>query len=315
MVSDAPHAVGKIQAMPTAYGPLVEAVRRWYAEHARELPWRGPDVSPWAVLVSEFMLQQTPVNRVLPAFSDWMQRWPTPSALAADSPGEAVRMWGKLGYPRRALRLHAAAVAIVGEHDGNVPSEPIALKALPGVGDYTAAAVAAFAFGRRIAVVDTNVRRVVHRAVLGAADAGSASTKSDFALVEAMLPDAAADAADASIALMELGALVCTSKNPICANCPVLSACAWVADGKPAYDGPPRRVQRFAGTDRQVRGLLMDVLRGSADPVAASALDVVWSDDVQRVRALAGLLADGLAVTMKDGRYALPHRSTDAPGQ
>ena len=295
--------------MSSTYEPLIAAVRRWYRTAKRDLPWRGEHVSPWAVMVSEFMLQQTPVTRVVPAFREWLQRWPTPAALAADSPGEAVRMWGKLGYPRRALRLHAAAVAITTQHNGAVPSDPARLKALPGVGDYTAAAVAAFAFGRRVAVVDTNVRRVVHRAVLGAADAGPSTTKGDFALVDSMLPQAPADAAHASIALMELGALVCTAKKPLCADCPLLPACAWVAAGKPSYAGPPRRIQRFAGTDRQVRGLLMDVLRGSDGPVPPSSLDVVWHDDVQRLRALDGLIADGLTVLTGDGHYTLPDRS------
>ncbi|MFV0534225.1 MAG: A/G-specific adenine glycosylase [Cumulibacter sp.] len=295
--------------MSETYAPLIEAIGGWYRGAKRELPWRGDDVPAWAVMVSEFMLQQTPVARVLPVFEQWMQRWSTPRDLAADSPGEAVRMWGKLGYPRRALRLHAAAVAIDDRHGGDVPSDPDALKALPGVGDYTAAAVAAFAFGQRIAVVDTNVRRVVHRAVLGAADAGPSTTRADFALVDQMLPADPAQAAHASIALMELGALVCTSKNPRCVDCPVVAACAWVAAGKPAYDGPPKRSQRFAGTDRQVRGLLMDVLRGAAEGVPLAELDVVWGDDVQRQRALEGLLSDGLVILEPDGRYALPSGS------
>lgn len=292
--------------MLSTYESLTGAVRAWYAENARVLPWRGAHVSPWAVMVSELMLQQTPVARVIPAFEAWLVRWPTPSALAADSPGEAVRAWGKLGYPRRALRLHAAAAVIATEHDDEVPDDLVALKALPGVGDYTAAAICAFAFGQRVAVVDTNVRRVVHRAVLGVAEAGSSTTKADFALVEQMLPEAPADAADASIAVMELGALVCVSKQPRCTDCPLVDSCAWVAAGKPAYDGPPRRTQRFAGTDRQVRGLLMDVLRGTPDPVDQLALDVVWSDEPQRQRALAGLLHDGLVRRTPDGLYALP---------
>ncbi|WP_199849733.1 A/G-specific adenine glycosylase [Blastococcus sp. Marseille-P5729] len=292
--------------MPSSDDALVAAISDWYDDHARELPWRGPGATPWAVMVSEFMLQQTPVSRVIPAFEAWMAKWPAPSDLAAASIGEAVRMWGKLGYPRRALRLHAAAAEITESYNGVIPSALSDLRGLPGVGEYTAAAICAFAFGRRVAVVDTNVRRVVHRAVLGAADAGPSTTKADFALVESMLPDAPAEAAKLSIALMELGALVCTAKNPRCADCPIVSACAWVAAGKPEYDGPPKRVQRFAGTDRQVRGLLMDVLRGNEGSVAKAQLDVVWSDGEQRERALAGLLADGLAVRTPDGTYTLP---------
>ena len=119
------------------------------------------------MLVSEVMLQQTPVARVVPEWQAWMARWPTPAALADAEPGEVVRQWGRLGYPRRALNLHAAASAIVARHDGRVPEEESALRALPGVGEYTAAAVRAFAFGRRSVVLDTNVRRVLARAVGG----------------------------------------------------------------------------------------------------------------------------------------------------
>ncbi|MEO6955452.1 MAG: A/G-specific adenine glycosylase, partial [Antricoccus sp.] len=140
--------------------------REWYEVHQRELPWRGEHATPWAVMVSEFMLQQTPVARVIPVFEAWLSRWPTPVALAAEPQGEAVRMWGKLGYPRRAMRLHSAASAIGADHGGVVPADPAVLRSLPGVGEYTAAAIAAFAYQARVAVVDTNVRRVVHRVVL-----------------------------------------------------------------------------------------------------------------------------------------------------
>src|SRR4051812_28257272 len=139
---------------------LHEPVLRWYDDHARDLPWRRPDASPGSVMVSEFMLQQTPVARVLPVHEQWLLRWPTPADLAAEPTGEAVRAWGGLGYARRALRLHAAATAIVERHGGAVPSAYDDLIALPGVGDYTAAAIASFAYGRRHVVLDTNVRRV-----------------------------------------------------------------------------------------------------------------------------------------------------------
>ncbi|PRZ43194.1 A/G-specific DNA-adenine glycosylase [Antricoccus suffuscus] len=285
---------------------LAERIIDWYDVNARDLPWRGVDVDPWAVMVSEFMLQQTPVNRVLPVFEAWMVKWPAPADLAAESVGEAVRMWGKLGYPRRALRLHAAAGAIVADHGGVVPRDVDDLKALPGVGDYTAAAIASFAYGQRIAVVDTNVRRVVHRAVLGAAEAGQSTTKADFALTDSLLPSTPQRAARMSIGLMELGALLCTATNPVCERCPLRTDCAWVAAGRPAYDGKPKRVQKFAGTDRQVRGLLMDVLRDNERAVTKADLDVVWQDADQRERALDGLLRDGLAVIDENGLFALP---------
>ena len=273
---------------------LAAAAIRWYDENARDLPWREPGVGAWAILVSEIMLQQTPVARVLPAWRDWLARWPTPAALAADTPAEAIRMWGRLGYPRRALRLHECAVALVRRHGGEVPADLDQLLALPGVGSYTARAVAAFAFGQRHPVVDTNVRRLVARAVSGEPDAGPATRPADLVATEALLPAEPGTAARASAAFMELGALICTARSPRCADCPLASRCAWRASGRPAPPGPTRRPQRYAGTDRQVRGRLLAVLRESTGPVPRQRLDLVWADDAQRTRALAGLVADGL---------------------
>jgi A/G-specific adenine glycosylase len=258
------------------------------------------------VLVSEVMLQQTPVARVLPAYDAWLARWPTPGALAADEPGEAVRMWGRLGYPRRALRLHAAATAVVDHHGGELPRTVPELLALPGIGDYTARAVAAFAHRQRHAVVDTNVRRVVARAVEGVADA--VVTKRDLLFVESLLPADDEAAATASVALMELGALVCTARAPRCDACPVAGRCAWLARGRPALSAPVKRPQAYAGTDRQVRGRLLAVLRDADGPVEADLLEQVWDEPVQRARALDGLVADGLVDPLPDGRFALPTR-------
>jgi A/G-specific adenine glycosylase len=285
---------------------LADAITTWYAGAARDLPWRRPGTSAWAVLVSEVMLQQTPVARVLPAYDAWLARWPTPAALAADEPGEAVRMWGRLGYPRRALRLHAAATAVVQDHDGELPRTVPELLALPGVGDYTARAVAAFAHRQRHAVVDTNVRRVVARAVEGVADA--AVTRRDLHLVEALLPAGDEEAATASVAIMELGALVCTARAPRCEACPVAGDCAWLARGRPALAAPVKRPQGYAGTDRQVRGRLLAVLRDADHPVDGDLLAQVWDEPVQRARALDGLVADGLVDPLPDGRFGLPTR-------
>jgi A/G-specific adenine glycosylase len=284
---------------------LHEPLLRWYDEHARELPWRGVHASPWSVMVSELMLQQTPVARVLPVHAQWLERWPSPADLAAEPTGEAVRAWGRLGYPRRALRLHAAAVAIVEQHGGVVPESYDDLIALPGVGDYTAAAIATFAYGRRHVVLDTNVRRVLARTVGGVELPGASVTRAERTTAAELLPDDEPTAATWSIALMELGALVCTAAGPRCDACPVADRCAWRAAGYPAYDGPPRRAQTWAGTDRQCRGRLLAVLRDSDGPVPAARLDAVWSDDVQRVRCLAGLVDDRLAVRT-DAGYALP---------
>jgi A/G-specific adenine glycosylase len=287
---------------------LATPLLSWYGQRARELPWRSPQASPWAVLVSEVMLQQTPVARVLPIWVQWLRRWPTPAALAQDSPGEAVRMWAKLGYPRRALRLHACAQLLVERHDGHVPPDVAQLLLLPGIGHYTARAVAVFAFGQRHPVVDTNVRRVVARAVLGQGEAAPPSVQSDLDDVHAILPADEATAARFSVALMELGALVCTARSPRCPECPVNHLCHWRLAGSPPYSGPVAARQKFAGTDRQVRGLLMDVLRGSAAPVRRAALDQVWSEPIQRERALDSLVADGLIDPLPDGRFSLPSR-------
>ncbi|MFD6094959.1 A/G-specific adenine glycosylase [Nocardiopsis flavescens] len=286
--------------------PYNTAVLAWYEANARDLPWRAPGASPWSILVSEIMLQQTPVVRVLPAWRAWMERWPTPAHLAEDSPGEAVRMWNRLGYPRRALRLHACATAITGEHGGVVPDDHATLLSLPGVGAYTAAAVASFAFGQRHAILDTNVRRVLARAETGVEYPPKTQTKAEVTLAESLLPPEPSVAARWGVAVMELGALVCTARSPACADCPIAVQCAWTAAGRPAYSGPPRRGQTYAGTDRQARGRLLAVLRDSAGPVAKPALDAVWDDGVQRERALDGLVADGLVDPLEDGRYALP---------
>ncbi|MCW6011048.1 A/G-specific adenine glycosylase [Micromonospora sp. CPCC 205371] len=293
--------------MPTT--DLAEAAIRWYDANARDLPWRGPDATPWGVLVSEIMLQQTPVSRVLPAWEAWMARWPTPAALAGDKAAEAIRMWGRLGYPRRAMRLRECAVAMVERHGGEVPADLDELLALPGVGTYTARAVAAFAYGQRHPVVDTNVRRLVARASQGEPDAGPTTTAADLVATEELLPHEPARAARASVAFMELGALICTARTPKCTDCPLVEACAWRASGRPASTGPTRRPQQYAGTDRQVRGLLLAVLRGATGPVPRTRLDLVWADDVQRDRALASLLADGL-VERHGERYALAGDTT-----
>jgi A/G-specific adenine glycosylase len=284
---------------------LADNAIAWYDVHARDLPWREPGTSAWGVLVSEVMLQQTPVVRVEPAWRSWMTRWPAPSALAADPQSEAVRMWGRLGYPRRAMRLHQCAVAMVERHDGVVPSDVDQLLALPGIGTYTARAVAAFAYGQRHPVVDTNVRRVISRAVEGLPDAGPATTAADLTAVAELLPIEPARAARASIAFMELGAIVCTSRSPKCVDCPFRNDCSWRLGGAPPLDGPSRKRQTYAGTDRQVRGLLLEVLRHATGPVPQQRLDLVWNDEVQRARALATLVDDGLVEALGADRFVL----------
>jgi len=285
--------------------PYVDSVLGWYAANARDLPWRAPGVSPWAVLVSEIMLQQTPVSRVLPAYQAWLERWPTPSALAAAPVGEAVRQWGRLGYPRRALRLHETATIVTKQYGGQLPSTHDELLALPGIGAYTAAAVAVFAFGRRHAVLDTNVRRVLARVESGTEFPGPQPSAAEYRLAESLLPADPGIAARWSVAVMELGALTCTAASPRCADCPVAGQCAWLIAGRPAAEIRPTG-QLYEGTDRQCRGRLLAVLRDSREPVTQARLDAVWPDDTQRARALDGLVADGLVDPLPDGRFALP---------
>ncbi|GAC68060.1 adenine glycosylase [Gordonia soli NBRC 108243] len=286
------------------------ALLGWFDLHERDLPWRASGLDAWPILVSEIMLAQTPVVRVVGPWREWIQRWPKPSALAAESPGEVVRAWGKLGYPRRALRLHECATVLARQYDDRVPDDVDTLLALPGVGDYTARAVACFAFGRPVPVVDINVRRVIARAVHGRQHPGNPA-RTDLADAEVLLPrdergGYAPTAPRFSAALMELGALVCTARTPDCENCPLSADCTWLRLGRPAHTGPPRRVQKFAGTDRQVRGLLLDVLRDTTGPVERGRLDTVWtSDTAQRDRALDSLLVDGLVEQTVDGRYCL----------
>jgi A/G-specific adenine glycosylase len=284
-----------------------QTIADWYAAGHRELPWRHPDYPAWGILMSEFMLQQTPVARVVPRLAEWLERWPTPAALAATPPGEAVRAWDRLGYPRRALNLHGAAVAITQQHGGVVPNDVDALLELPGVGPYTARAVAAFAYGARTPVVDTNVRRVLARALGGQAEPGPPQTRVDLKAMEAILPLDAERARLTNAGTMELGQVVCTARSPRCEECPLAAACAWRAAGYPHYDGPrASRQKKYEGSDRQVRGLILRELRAADIPVPRSALGALWGDATQLDRALAGLLADGLVTGDLDSGYTLP---------
>jgi A/G-specific adenine glycosylase len=276
----------------------------WYDENARDLPWRADDATPWGVLVSEIMLQQTPVTRVLPIWTQWLQRWPTPAALAAEEPAAAIRAWARLGYPRRALRLHAAARAIDGVHEGAVPADEAVLRSLPGIGEYTAAAVTAFAFHRRSVVLDTNVRRVLGRILRVQAMPSASVTTAERVQAAALVPADGPSAARWAVAVMELGALVCTARSPDCPACPVRTRCRWWQAGRPEALVRTRS-QGYEGTDRQARGRILAVLREAEGPVAAAELEPAWLLTEQRDRALASLLADGLVV-LDNGDYRLP---------
>jgi A/G-specific adenine glycosylase len=282
-----------------------DAVLSWYAKHQRDLPWREPAASPWAVLVSEVMLQQTPVARVLPAYHAWLERWPTPAALAAAPAGEAVRQWGRLGYPRRALRLHATARILTERYGGEVPATHSALLDLPGIGGYTAAAVASFAFGQRHAVLDTNVRRVLARLITGRQFPAASPSAAEARMAESLLPPDPATAARWSVAVMELGALICTAARPQCTQCPVAADCTWLLSGQPPSPNT-RPVQRYEGTTRQCRGAILALLRRARAPMSSAELAPAWPDPIRRAKALDGLVADGLVEPCGDNAYTLP---------
>ncbi|WP_375384881.1 A/G-specific adenine glycosylase [uncultured Microbacterium sp.] len=288
--------------MPDLATPLIA----WYRTAARDLPWRRPGFGAWGVLVSEFMLQQTPVSRVVPHLEAWLARWPTPAALAADAPAEAVRQWANLGYPRRALWLHKAAIEIVQRHGGRVPADVDALLALTGIGDYTARAVAVFAYGQRHPVVDTNTRRVLARAIDAKAQPDPPSRR-DLVAMTAILPHDVAASTIVNAATMELGATVCTARTPRCEECPISGACAWRAAGYPDTGDRRRRQARYEGSDRQARGAVLRMLRDAAPaPIPLAQVVADWPDARQRDRAIDSLIADGLAEATED-LLRLPH--------
>lgn len=292
-----------------AAASIASALIPWYRRNARDLPWRRADYlaryGAWGVLVSEFMLQQTPVRRVIPHLEAWLTRWPDPASLAAASGADVLQQWANLGYPRRALWLHGAAVAIRDRHDGRTPRDVASLLALPGIGDYTARAVAVFAFGDRHPVVDTNTRRVIARAVHGSAQP-AAPARRDLDDMLALLPDDPAEAAVVNAATMELGATVCTARTPDCAQCPLAAACAWRAAGYPQSEDRRRRQARYEGSDRQARGGVLRALRhADHHRMPADAVLADWPDRAQRDRAIDSLIADGL-IEAADGELLLP---------
>jgi len=283
---------------------IADRASAWYREHGRDFLWRRPGMTPWAIYLIEVMAQQTQIERAARVALDWIERWPRPSALAAVPPSEVIKAWGRLGYPRRALALHRAATVMAAEHGDEVPRELDALLGLPGVGPYTAAAVASFAYGQRVPVVDTNIRRVLARALVGV-EALPPSTRRDAELMDSILPEDPEAAKIANVAVMELGALVCTPRAPDCEACPIAHACAWRAAGYPRSAAEGRRQPRFAGSDREARGIVMAELRAADRPVGRDELAALVADPDRLDRALAGLVRDGLAVPVA-AAFSLP---------
>ena len=279
---------------------LHQPVLAWYKKNKRDLPWRNTDA--WGVVVSEIMLQQTPVARVLPIHIEWMKRWPTPAALAAATPAQVITAWGRLGYPRRALRLHECAKIISTQYKGRIPETQSELRELPGIGDYTSAAIIAFAFEGRSLVLDINIRRVFARVIDGVEVPTAAPTKSERQEREKLIPSKNPHMWAA--ATMELGALICTAKNPQCGQCPLADQCIWRSLDYPFSD-QPKRTQSWHGTDRQCRGVIVQALRENP-ALSKKEIMQLWDVPSQVEKALLTLLEDGLVVAQKGQRFSLP---------
>ena len=279
---------------------LEKPITQWFAKNRRELPWRA--TTPWGVMVSEFMLQQTPVARVLPKWIEWMERWPTPAELAKATPAQVITAWGRLGYPRRALRLHESAKIIARDFNNEVPENEEVLRSLPGIGDYTAAAISAFAFGTNTLVMDVNIRRVLVRVLDGKEHPTSSPTVRERESRLSILPRVNAD--NWAAATMELGALICTSKNPSCNDCPVISQCKWRKNGYPQTE-LVRKSQDWHGTDRKCRGTVVQALREN-ESLTLNAIKKLWPEESQVEKALETLLADHLIEEHSRSRFRLP---------
>jgi A/G-specific adenine glycosylase len=277
-----------------------QAITQWFKENKRDLPWRKSDA--WGVLVSEIMLQQTPVQRVLPVYNEWMKRWPTAAALAKASPAEVITAWGRLGYPRRALRLHECAKVITNELNGSIPTTEIELRKLPGIGEYTAAAMVAFAFKGRSLVLDINIRRLFSRLYQGIDTPTAAPTKAERVEYAEYIPTMQPHIWAA--ATMELGALICTAKIPLCGRCPVADQCAWRSLDYPTSDRV-KRTQSWHGTDRQCRGTIVQALRDNPT-LNKREIHLLWDVPSQVDKAILTLLDDGLIEERRKNTYSLP---------
>lgn len=294
-----------ISATPET-GAIREALATWYTANGRHsLPWRATR-DPYAVLVSEVMLQQTQVERVIPHYTAWLERWPNFAALAAASPAAVITAWSGLGYNRRARALHAAARAVVERHGGRLPAEIARLRALPGIGPYTAAAVCSFAFDQPVPVVDTNIARVLARACLGAPATASVRPRATHAAAAALLPPSSAR--EHNLALMDLGATVCTARDPRCSACPLARSCAWLQLGCPPPGSAPRRpAPRFETTARYARGRIIERLRAGPAAFAELAAMLPPAHRPRLADYLAALERDGLIETLPGGEaWALP---------
>ena len=279
---------------------LEKEIIAWFKKNQRDLPWRKSDA--WGVMVSEFMLQQTPVNRVLPIYETWMKRWPTAAALAQATPADVIKAWGRLGYPRRALRLHECAKEITSSHNGTIPNTEAELRKLPGIGEYTAAAIVAFAFAQRSLVLDINIRRLFARLFDGVETPKPSASRAEKSKYEALIPERNPHVWAA--ATMELGAVICTSQSPKCGTCPVAHSCRWRSLDYPKSDLVKRR-QSWHGTDRQCRGTIVQALREN-EILSKDQIKQLWDVPSQLEKALITLLDDGLIELRGKNKFSLP---------
>lgn len=297
-----------MQATSTSATSDLAGVRRrlmpWYREHGRHrLPWRQTR-DPYAVLVSEIMLQQTQVERVIPYYAAWLERWPTFAALAAATPADVIREWRGLGYNRRALNLYRLAVTVTRDHDHHLPRDPGALLRLPGIGPYTAAAVRSFAYEEPVAVADTNIARTLVRALLGAASQHDVAPRAITGLATSLLPTVGVR--DHNLALMDLGALVCVARSPRCDECPLAGLCAWRAAGHPGTTATREPAPKFESTSRFARGRIIDALRAAPASTGELAALLPPAHAPRIAGYLASLERDALIVRASAGLWSLP---------
>ena len=326
-----PSSAGAAVALPSAaeVRTIHEYLLAWYGRRARALPWRERP-TPYGVLVAEFMLQQTQAERVAPRYREFLARFPDVAALARASAAEVLRAWSGLGYNVRARRLQEIARAVTAQYGGHVPEDMAALLALRGIGRYTAAAVACFAFGRQVATVDTNIRRVLQRVFVGPDATSRLAERALWALAERALP--AGRAADWNQALMDLGATVCTARAPACPSCPLEGQCrareAQRRTGAPIAAPAGGRARGkgegpFAGSSRYYRGRIVRALTELAPGEALSlpALGARIKEDYAPYEAgwlgevVGGLARDGLVSVRRQAEETVVALPEAGPGE
>ena len=281
----------------------ISKVFLWWDSEKRDLPWRISR-DPWAILVSEFMLQQTQASRVVEKYKTFLKRFPNPTTCANSTPGKVIELWSGLGYNRRAINLHRTAKIIAEKHKGTVPDELSLLLDLPGIGDYTARAILAFSFEKDVAVVDVNVKRVLSRL-----EGRTLSMEEAQSIADQNLPTG--EGWRWNQAMIEIGATICTARKTKCDKCPLKETCTWTknqAATDPAISVKSKKLETFEGSDRQGRGKLINALRN--EPIMEKDAPQIfgWPNDHKRCkRVLEKLEKDGLIVIADSGKISLPN--------